>query len=73
MSDHNLSEFINIEQFLDLHNPYDGEFTPENLVFNTNLQQLGQRISYWCDLETDGKITPEGAYEKIRRLCKQNL
>jgi hypothetical protein len=73
MSDQNLSEFINIEQFLDPHNRYYEEFTPENLVFNANFQELGQRISYWCGLETDGKITPEEAYEKIRRLCKQNL
>lgn len=72
-SDQNLSEFINIEQFLDFYNHYYGKFTPENLVFNANLQQLGQKISDWCCLETDGKITPEEAYEKIRRLCKQNL
>jgi hypothetical protein len=71
MSDQNLSESINIEQFFDLHDPYYGEFTPENLVFNANLQELGQKISYWCGLETDGKITPEEAYEKIRQLWKQ--
>lgn len=50
---------------------YYGEFTPENLVFNANLQEFSQRISYICALETSGKISPESAYQEIKALWQQ--
>jgi hypothetical protein len=50
---------------------YYGEFKPENLVFNANLQEFAQRINYICNLETGGKISPEEAYIQIKELWKQ--
>ncbi|MDJ0692237.1 MAG: hypothetical protein QNJ41_27570 [Xenococcaceae cyanobacterium MO_188.B32] len=50
---------------------YYGEFTPEKLVFDANLQEFAQRISYLCNLENNGKISPEDAYERIKSLWKQ--
>lgn len=50
---------------------YHGEFTPENLVFNANLQEFAQRASYVCSLESNGKISPKEAYHEIKRLWKQ--
>ncbi len=47
-----------------------GEFTPENLVFNANLQKFSQRISLIVGLETGGKLSPQAAYEKIEELWK---
>lgn len=59
------------EEFLYPRSKYYGEFTPENLVFNANLQEFAQRISYLCNLETNGKITPEDTYKQIKILWKQ--
>ena len=47
---------------------YRGEFTPENLAFNANLQEFAQRVSLLCGLETSGKIPPGDAYKQIKAL-----
>jgi hypothetical protein len=59
------------ENFLYPHNPYRGKVKPENLVFNANLQEFAQRVSYICNLETGGKITPEESYRQIKALWKE--
>ncbi|WP_310487060.1 hypothetical protein [Chamaesiphon sp. VAR_69_metabat_338] len=56
--------------FLYQNNRYNGEFKPENLVFNSNLQEFTQKVSYICSLETAGKLTPEESYKQIKRLWK---
>jgi hypothetical protein len=58
------------DDFLYPSSRYHGEFTPENLAFNANLQEFAQRVSYVCGLETGGKIAPEDAYEQIKHLWK---
>lgn len=50
--------------------PYHGEFTPERLVFNSNLQEFANRVSLICNLETGGKISSEDAYRQIKSLWK---
>ena len=57
--------------FLYPRNSYHGEVNPTNLVFNANLQEFDQKISYICALETGGKIPPETAYQKIKSLWKE--
>ncbi len=59
------------EEFLYPRSKYYGEFTPENLVFDANLQEFAQRISYVCNLENNGKISPQDAYDRIKDLWKQ--
>lgn len=59
------------DEFLYPRSPYRGEFTPENLAFNANLQEFAQRVSYVCALETNGKISTEEAYQQIKSLWKQ--
>jgi hypothetical protein len=49
---------------------YYGKVKPENLVFNANLQEFAQRVTYICNLETAGKISPEEAYSQIKALWK---
>ncbi|PSB03740.1 DUF7219 family protein [Merismopedia glauca] len=49
---------------------YRGEVKPENLVFNANLQEFAQKVSYICNLETSGKISPEDSYKQIKSLWK---
>jgi hypothetical protein len=56
------------EDFLYPRSKYRGKFTPQNLVFNANLQEFAQRVNYICALETNGKISSEQAYEEIRNL-----
>lgn len=58
------------DDFLHPRSRYHGEFTPENLAFNANLQEFAQRVSYVCALETGGKIPPGEAYKQIRHLWK---
>ncbi len=62
---------LNKDEFLYPRSRYYGQVKPENLVFNANLQEFAQKISYICSLETSGKITPEDAYEQIKVLWKQ--
>ncbi len=59
------------DQFLYPRSRYYGQVKPENLVFNANLQEFAQRISFICNLETNGKISPEEAYDQIKALWKQ--
>ncbi len=58
-------------QFLYPRHHYAGEVTPENLVFNANLQEFSQRVDYICALESSGKISSFKAYKKIKFLWKK--
>lgn len=60
-----------VDSFLYPSNHYHGQVKPQNLVFNSNLQEFTQKISYVCSLETAGKLTPEDAYKQIKSLWKQ--
>ena len=57
--------------FLHPRSRYRGQVKPENLVFNANLQEFSQRISYICCLETGGKLSPEESYRQIKSLWKE--
>lgn len=50
---------------------YGGNFTPQELAFNANLQEFAQRVSYICGLESNGKLSPDAAYEEIRALVDE--
>jgi hypothetical protein len=58
------------DDFLYPTSTYHGEFTPENLVFNANLQEFAQRVGYICALESGGKLSTAEAYQSIRQLWK---
>ena len=60
-----------LNKFLHPTGRYRGEFSPENLAFNANLQEFASRIGLICSLETNGKLTPEEAYKEIRILWKK--
>ncbi|MGB5715321.1 MAG: hypothetical protein WBM44_30965 [Waterburya sp.] len=59
------------ESFLYPIGNYQGEFTPQNLAFNANLQQFAQQVSYLCGLEANGKLTPKDTYDEIKKFWKQ--
>ncbi|ACK70964.1 hypothetical protein PCC7424_2548 [Gloeothece citriformis PCC 7424] len=47
---------------------YRGEFSPKNLIFNANLQEFAQRVSFMVGLHTNGKLSSEETYAKIAQL-----
>ncbi|MEH1924723.1 DUF7219 family protein [Nostoc sp.] len=57
--------------FLYPRDRYHGKFQPNNLVFNANLQEFSQRVSYITSLETGGKLSPEEAFSQIEALWKR--
>ncbi|MBF2018081.1 MAG: hypothetical protein IGS23_23380 [Rivularia sp. T60_A2020_040] len=59
------------EDFLYPRSRYYGEVKPENLVFNSNLQEFAQKVGIICSLETGGKITTIEAYEEIKAIWKE--
>jgi glutathione peroxidase-family protein len=56
--------------FLHPRSRYRGQFKPENLMFNANLQEFAQRVMFISNLETNGKMTPEQSYKEIKALWK---
>lgn len=60
----------NVERFLYPQARFRGEFSPEQLAFNANLQEFAQRVSLICGLETGGKLPPGDAYRQIKQLWK---
>ncbi|MBD2359856.1 hypothetical protein [Anabaena sp. UHCC 0399] len=66
------SDFLsNLSDFLYPRSCYYGQFKPEYLVFNANLQEFAQRVSYISNLQTNGKLSPQEAYHEIKTLWKQ--
>jgi hypothetical protein len=59
------------ESFLNPISSFRGEFSPQNLAFDANLQEFTNRISIICALETGGKISPNEAYQQIKELWKK--
>ncbi len=50
---------------------YRGAFTPQGLLFNANLQEFSQRISYISNLLSNGKLSPEESYLQVEALWQQ--
>jgi hypothetical protein len=67
------------DRFFNPISNFRGEFSPQNLAFNANLQEFTNRISIICALETGGKISSNEAYQQIKDLwikldaSRQNL
>ncbi|NJM00521.1 MAG: hypothetical protein HC924_17865 [Synechococcaceae cyanobacterium SM2_3_2] len=57
-------------EFLYPRHSYSGDFTPENMMFNANLQEFSQRVGIICALETNGKLSAADAYNQIKSLWK---
>ncbi len=72
MSNQQLSnqQLSNRSDFMSPRSRYRGQFKPENLLFNANLQEFAQRVMIISNLETGGKISPEASYKEIKSLWK---
>lgn len=62
---------VSKNSFLYPQSRYYGEFTPEYLAFNANLQEFAHKLSYISALQTGGKLSPEQAYDQVKYLWKQ--
>ena len=51
--------------------PPPHEHSPEERLFDANLREFTARIGNVCGLETSGKITPDEAYARIKKLWKE--
>ncbi|SKB11814.1 conserved hypothetical protein [Planktothrix sp. PCC 11201] len=50
---------------------YRGNATPENIVFNANLQEFAQKVEFIVGLQTGGKLSAEESYVQIEILWEQ--
>ena len=50
---------------------YYGTFTPQNLMFNANLQEFSHRVTIIGALETGGRLSSQEAYSQISDLWNQ--
>lgn len=65
------SDFIpNLSDFLYPRSRYYGQFKPEYLVFNANLQEFAQRVSYISNLQTNGKLSPKRLIMRLKFFGK---
>jgi hypothetical protein len=64
-------EAANFDDFLCPYTKYRGNFSPEFLAFNSNLQEFAHKVSYICALQTNGKLSPIEAYTKLDNLWQQ--
>ncbi|WOD39846.1 hypothetical protein [Nodosilinea sp. E11] len=71
MTQSNSSNRNEIDNFLCPRSRYYGEFSPQQLTFNANLQEFAHRIGYISGLQTGGKLSPDEAYDQIKTLYKQ--
>ena len=62
---------MNKSDFLYPRHRYRGQWTPENLTFNANLQEFSMRVGYISSRQTNGKLSPKKAYKEIKSLWKQ--
>ncbi|MEB3160749.1 MAG: hypothetical protein VKL20_04745 [Synechocystis sp.] len=60
-----------MHEFLNPKSKYYGEFSPQNLIFNANLQEFTNKVGYITALETSGKISTIEAYKRIKKLWKE--
>ncbi|MEE3716966.1 hypothetical protein V2H45_09435 [Tumidithrix elongata RA019] len=59
---------MNKSDFMNPRSRFYGEFTPQNLMFDANLQEFAHRVSIVTALTTGGKLMPEEAYSQIKKL-----
>jgi hypothetical protein len=60
-----------LDNFLCPRSRYYGEFSPQQLTFNANLQEFAQRINYISGLQTGGKLSADEAYNQIQSLYQK--
>ena len=65
------TEQLDKNKFIYPRNRYCGRVKPENLLFNANLQEFAQRVSYIYNLGNSGKLDLDQAFSRIEHLWEQ--
>ncbi len=60
-----------LQQYLYPITSYHGNLTPENLLFDANLQEYAQKVGYISALFTSGKLSPQESYAYLSDLWEQ--
>jgi hypothetical protein len=56
---------------MEAHGSYRGaDWSPERLAFHQNLESFADRVGLIVGLQSNGKLSQEGAYDEIRKLWK---
>ena len=56
---------------METHGSYRGsDWSPERLAFHQNLESFADRVGLIVGLQSNGKLSQEGAYAEIRKLWK---
>lgn len=56
---------------MEAHASYRGsDWSPERLAFHQNLESFAARVGLIVGLQSNGKLSQEGAYAEIRKLWK---
>ena len=56
---------------MEAHGSYRGaDWSPERLAFHQNLESFADRVGLIVGLQSNGKLSQEGAYAEIRKLWK---
>jgi hypothetical protein len=50
------------------HDPFE---SPQEMIFDANLEEFATRINLICALESNGKLSATEAYQQIKALWKQ--
>ena len=62
---------IRVNDFITARHGYHGQVNPESLVFNANLQEFADRVSYITCLATAGKLSAEESHHQIKELWQE--
>ncbi len=46
--------------------PCEWQGTPDNLLFDASLNRFCNQVDYFCDLENEGRIISQEAYNQIK-------
>ncbi|MFN9870277.1 MAG: hypothetical protein ACK55E_02435 [Cyanobacteriota bacterium] len=56
---------------MEAHGSYRGaDWSPQRLVFHQNLETFAERVGLIVALQSNGKLSQEQAYARIRRMWK---
>jgi hypothetical protein len=62
---------LELQSFIYPTKSYHGPFQLDALIFNANLQEFAQRVSYISSLQINGKLSPEESFNRISELWEK--
>lgn len=60
-----------LNEFLYPHRQHESQTDPITRAFDEKLEDFAQQVSYTCNLEVGGKLSPNDAYERLGSLWQQ--